>query len=287
MFPNNRLKEIYEKYREGRLAHAYLIETNNISKLMSDLNELIKAINCPEDYQEACHKCNLCNLITKNNLPSLIVIEPDGTNIKKSQIEELKISFETKPIYSRYNIYIIKNAEKLNGSSANAMLKFVEEPTEGIIGFFITTNKDVIIPTIKSRCQSLVITYESNNLLDKLNITQEELDNYLKIVKDYLKEIKENKIMNHKNTILSKLKERKEIETMFKIIFELYYNTFLKEINQPYNQDLLNNDEIKINKEEIIHKLNIITKFLQDLSYNVNMELLLDKFVIEMRYNHG
>ena len=287
MFPNNRLKEIYEKYREGRLAHAYLIETNNISKLMSDLNELIKAINCPEDYQEACHKCNLCNLITKNNLPSLIVIEPDGTSIKKSQIEELKISFETKPIYSRFNAYIIKNAEKLNGSSANAMLKFVEEPTEGIIGFFITTNKDVIIPTIKSRCQSLVITYESNNLLDKLNITQEELDNYLKIVKDYLKEIKENKIMNHKNTILSKLKERKEIETMFKIIFELYYNTFLKEINQPYNQDLLNNDEIKINKEEIIHKLNIITKFLQDLSYNVNMELLLDKFVIEMRYNHG
>ena len=43
-----------------------------------------------------------------------------------------------------------KNAEKLNGSSANAMLKFVEEPTEGILGFFITNNKDVIIPTIKN-----------------------------------------------------------------------------------------------------------------------------------------
>ena len=287
MFPNNNLKEIYEKYREGRLAHAYLIETNNIPKLINDLNELIKAINCPEEYQESCHNCNLCNLIAKNNLPSLITIEPDGTSIKKSQIEELKVSFETKPIYSRFNTYIIKNAEKLNGSSANAMLKFVEEPTEGIIGFFITNNKDVIIPTIKSRCQSLVITYESDNLLDKLNITQEELDNYLKIVKDYLKEIKENKIINHKDTILNKLKERKEVEIMFKIIFEIYYNTFLKEINKPYNQELLNDYELDVRREEIIHKLNIITKFLQDLSYNVNMELLLDKFVIEMRCNHG
>ncbi len=284
MFPNNNLKEIYEKYREGRLAHAYLIETNNISKLINDLTKLIKAINCPEEYQEACHNCNLCNLITKNNLPSLITIEPDGTSIKKSQIEELKVSFETKPIYSRFNTYIIKNAEKLNGSSANAMLKFVEEPTDGIIGFFITNNKDVIIPTIKSRCQVLVITYESDNLLDKLNITQEELDNYLKIVKDYLKRIKENKIINHKDTILSKLKERKEVEIMFKIIFEIYYNEFLKEKNKPYNKELSNNNELDIKKEEIIHKLNIIAKFLQDLSYNVNMELLLDKFVIEMRW---
>lgn len=287
MFPNNNLKEIYEKYREGRLAHAYLIETNNISKLINDLTKLIKAINCPEEYQESCHNCNLCNLITKNNLPSLITIEPDGTSIKKSQIEELKVSFETKPIYSRFNTYIIKNAEKLNGSSANAMLKFVEEPTDGIIGFFITNNKDVIIPTIKSRCQVLVITYESDNLLDKLNITQEELDNYLKIVKDYLKRIKENKIINHKDTILSKLKERKEVEIMFKIIFEIYYNEFLKEKNKPYNKELSNNNELDIKKEEIIHKLNIIAKFLQDLSYNVNMELLLDKFVIEMRENHG
>ena len=287
MFPNNNLKEIYEKYREGRLAHAYLIETNNISKLINDLTKLIKAINCPEEYQEACHNCNLCNLITKNNLPSLITIEPDGTSIKKSQIEELKVSFETKPIYSRFNTYIIKNAEKLNGSSANAMLKFVEEPTDGIIGFFITNNKDVIIPTIKSRCQVLVITYESDNLLDKLNITQEELDNYLKIVKDYLKRIKENKIINHKDTILSKLKERKEVEIMFKIISEIYYKEFLKEKNKPYNKELSNNNELDIKKEEIIHKLNIIAKFLQDLSYNVNMELLLDKFVIEMRCNHG
>ena len=262
MFPNNNLKEIYEKYREGRLAHAYLIETNNISKLINDLTKLIKAINCPEEYQESCHNCNLCNLITKNNLPSLITIEPDGTSIKKSQIEELKVSFETKPIYSRFNTYIIKNAEKLNGSSANAMLKFVEEPTDGIIGFFITNNKDVIIPTIKSRCQVLVITYESDNLLDKLNITQEELDNYLKIVKDYLKRIKENKIINHKDTILSKLKERKEVEIMFKIIFEIYYNEFLKEKNKPYNKELSNNNELDIKKEEIIHKLNIIAKFL-------------------------
>ena len=286
MVVNNNLLDIYKQYREKKLAHAYLIETNNTSKLLEDLKALIKAINCPEEYQEKCLKCNLCNLINKNNLPSLIMIEPDGTSIKKGQIEDLKISFETKPIYSKYNTYIIVSAEKLNSSSANAMLKFVEEPTEGILGFFITNNKDVIIPTIKSRCQVLVATYESDNILEKLNITAEELTNYQTIIKDYLNRINNNSFINNKDLILSKLSERKEIETLFKIIFEIFYNNFLKNINKEYDQTLIEiyNEE---NNNKIIKELNIITKFLQDLSYNVNMEILLDKFVIEMRNIHG
>ena len=286
MVVNSNLLNIYKQYREKKLAHAYLIETNNPSKLLEDIKTLIKAINCPEEYQEKCLNCNLCNLINKNNLPSLITIEPDGTSIKKGQIEDLKISFETKPIYSKYNTYIIMNAEKLNGSSANAMLKFVEEPTEGILGFFITNNKDVIIPTIKSRCQVLVATYESNNILDKLNITAEELNNYQTIIKDYLNKIKDKSLINNKELILSKISERKEIETLFKIIFEIFYHNFLRNIKKDYEQSLtyVYKEE---NNNKIIKQLNIITKFLQDLSYNVNIELLLDKFVIEMRNIHG
>ncbi|CDF11773.1 dNA polymerase III delta prime subunit [Mycoplasma sp. CAG:776] len=287
MLFNNNLTEIYNKYREGKLAHAYLIETNNPQRLLEDLKKLIQAINCPAEFSEKCQACNLCNLIAKDNLPSLITIEPDGTSIKKAQIEALKLSFETKPIYSKYNVYIIKNAEKLNSSSANAMLKFVEEPTEGILGFFITNNKDVIIPTIKSRCQIIVVTYENNNLLEKLNITSDELESYKQLIKDYLKKIKTNEFINNKDFILSKYKERSEIDIMFKIMFEVYYNIFLKSLNKPYNEELIEIDKIGYQREEICFKLNIISKLIQELSYNVNMELLLDKFVIEMRKQNG
>ena len=280
---NNNLSEIYNQYREKKLAHAYLIETNNSTRLLDDLKKLIKAINCPNEYKENCQSCNLCNLITKDNLPSIITIEPEGASIKKNQIETLKLSFETKPIYSKYNVYIIKNAEKLNSSSANAMLKFVEEPTAGILGFFITNNKDVIIPTIKSRCQIIVVNYENDNLLEKLNISENELNNYKTLIQEYLKQIESNNFINNKELILSKYKERTEIETMFKIIFEIYYNIFLKSLSKPYNNELIDNFENDNQKEEIFSKLNIVSKILQELSYNVNIELLLDKFVLEMR----
>ncbi len=275
------------KFREKKLAHAYLIETNNIDKLIIDLKKLITVINCPHEYQEDCHKCNLCNLITKNNLPNLITIEPDGQMIKKAQIEDLKTAFETKPIYSKYNIYLIKNAEKLNGSSANAMLKFLEEPNEGILGFFLTNNKDIIMPTIKSRCQTLVVNYQNDNLLASLNITESKYLEYQEIIKNYLSQLKTANVFSNKEIVLTKLPERNEVEVMFKIIFEIYHNHFLKNLNKPYDIELTKIYQTAEKNPIIIKKLNIIAKFLQNLRYNVNMELLLDKFIIEMRNIDG
>lgn len=287
MFQNEVLKELITKYREGRLAHAYLIETNNLESAIKDLKELLKIINCPHEFSESCSKCNLCNLINKDSLPSIKIIEPEGASIKKNQIEELKIDFGTIPIYSRYNCYIIKNAEKLNSSSANSMLKFVEEPTPGIIGFFLTTNKDVMMDTIKSRCQSLNLKYESKNLIEKLNISEEELKNYKELIKEYLPKVDNQQFINNKKEIISKYPERKDIENIMKLIFELYFNQYQRLLNKTTNEELDKIYELPNDIKIIAKKLGIITNILHEISYNVNIELILDKFVIEMRGNHG
>lgn len=287
MISNNHIKRIYDKYCENKLSHTYLIETNNLDKCLNDIKELIKLLNCPEEYKEGCTKCNLCNLINKSNLPSLKLIEPDGTSIKKNQIEELKLAFETKPIYSKYNVYIITNAEKLNASSANAMLKFVEEPTEGIIGFFLTSNKDLVIETIKSRCQIVLASYPSDSI-DELNISKETYNDYLSIIKSYLEAIDSADIVNNKELILNKISERSNIIILFKLMLILFYQKYLESIKADYNQEL-----VKIMKEntltssQILSKITIISDILQNMSYNVNIELLLDKFVIEMRGSNG
>lgn len=284
---NSKLDGLVSKYRENKLAHAYLIETNNYDSAINDLKEFIKIINCPHDYNENCQKCNLCNLINKNNLPSIKIIEPDGATIKKNQMEELKESFSTKPIYSKFNVYIIKNAEKLNSSSANSMLKFIEEPTEGIIGFFLTSNKDIMIDTIKSRCQTLDLKYQNKNLLESLEIDSEIYEKYKATIKSYLKKINSIEIINNKTELLTMYPERKDIMNIFQIIFNIYYENFLKENSEDYNQEIANIYEINTNNSNFIKKLNIISQFIQDLSYNVNIEQALDKFVIEMRDSNG
>lgn len=287
MFENPILNELVKRYREKKLAHAYLIETNNYDKALQDLKEFIKIINCPEEFKEKCEKCNLCNLINKDNLPSIKIIEPDGASIKKVQMEELKEAFSTKPVYSRYNTYIIMNAEKLNSSSANSMLKFIEEPTDGIIGFFITNNKDVMIETIKSRCQSLILKYENKNIVESLGINAEDYNKYLEIIPIYLKKIESKELINNKKELLTIYPERKDVANIFQIIFSIYYENFLKMNNKKYNQNIVNIYEIKEQSANLIKKLNIIMGIIQNLSYNVSIEQALDKFVIEMRDSNG
>lgn len=287
MFNNKVIEDIYKKYRENKLAHAYLIETNNIDSAITDLKELIKAINCPTKYNENCADCNLCNLINKGNLPSLITIGPEGASIKKAQIEELKTNFSSIPVYSKYNVYIIKEAEKLNGSSANAMLKFIEEPTDGILGFFITANKDVMIDTIKSRCQSYVMHFEVNSILDILNIKEEDFDTYKNLTIKYLESINTNEIINHKKEILSVLPEREQVIKLLKLILEIYHQNLLKNIGENYDDSITSIFNINDNLKEISKKMQIISKILQEMSYNVSIELILDKFVLEMRGQNG
>lgn len=287
MFQNKFLNEIVTKYRENKLAHAYLIETNNIEKATSDILGLIKVLNCPSEYKEKCLECNLCNLINKQNLPSLKIIEPDGASIKKNQVESLKSDFGTKPIYSKFNVYIIKNAEKLNPSSANSMLKFVEEPTDGILGFFITSNKDVMIDTIKSRCQSILLNYEANSITEKLNITQELYESYLPVITNYLSKLNSESLINNKKEILNVFPDRVDVENILKIIFEIYYNYLMKLLNKEYNETVTAIYKLDISKSKLIANLQIITDTLNNIGYNVNIELLLDKFVIEMRGTNG
>ena len=92
---------------------------------------------------------------------------------------------------------------------------------------------------------------------------------------EYLNEIitTEDYLIN-KKLILSKYSLREEIEKIFKIIFNIENNQLKNEINNDLSTKLTEK------------RINIIKKVLQQIKYNVNLELILDYFVIEMRNTH-
>ena len=54
------------------------------------------------------------------------------TEITTKQIDGLVNLFRTTPLVSKYQIYIVFEADKLNRNAANKLLKFLEEPEEDI-----------------------------------------------------------------------------------------------------------------------------------------------------------
>lgn len=268
----NVLKKLVDYYHENSLSHAYLLETNNINECFVKLKEVVKEIFNESDDN------NISNLIEQNYLPSFKVIEPSGSTIKKEQVLELKSLFSTMPIYTKENIYVIKNAEKLTDASANTLLKFIEEPEDHIIGFFITDNINNVISTIRSRCEILKVVYKTHELdLDSINNGEysEKLDD----LKKYLYSIeidKKKSIMYNKDILLNKYKEREEYKILFKMMFIIYESVMSSKVINGFEY-LCN-----INKVDILKRLDYINKMIEDINYNGNIELILDGFVIEV-----
>ena len=256
------------RYHENKLAHAFLLESNDIDKCYLDVLEFIK--NICREKEDASN--DIDSLIDSGNLPSLITIEPDGQNIKKEQILDMMEKFSTKPTYTDYNFYIIKNAERFNASSANTLLKLLEEPEDNIIGIFITNNKETVINTIRSRCQLFNVYYD-------LTIDSKMDDEVLTDVKLYLNNIYRNSedLVYNKTHMSGLYTDRIDWEIFFRTM--LYY---LKDCIISDRKDKI--EMVKsISQANLVKIIVFIEEIIKYIKSNCNIDLVLDKFVIEMR----
>ena len=151
------LKNIEYAIDEKKINHAFLVsvdESYNRNVVISIIKKiLLSTIDNTDNINE------IMQMIDNNTFSDLRIINPSGKNIKKEQINQLISDFNNKSVNDNIRFYIIEFAEDLNDFSANALLKFLEEPENNIIAFLITKNINKVLSTIASRSQVLDINY--------------------------------------------------------------------------------------------------------------------------------
>lgn len=277
-------KLIIKSFNEEKNSHAFLFVTNNVDRCYQDCIDIIKKVNCLRDSLENC-TCNVCNTIDKNTNPDVISVFPDGKEIKKDQVLEIIRKFSMKPSISKYSSYIIFNADKMNDSTANKLLKFLEEPEGKIIGFYITDKLQAILPTIKSRCEIFNYRFGANSVLDILEITEEEYGSYYDYAVQIIKMLNASPkyiLMSESKTFAKK--ERFEIESILRIITKIYTIKFENITLNKYSEyefiqnllDLIETNDIK----KIVKRINILDNIINDFKINVNKELFINKLFL-------
>lgn len=149
--------------RKNRLSHAYIFEGPAGVGKREMAYFFAMMLYCKED--EPCMRCEVCHQILNNEHLNVYVISSDSKVIKKEQIVGLQEEFSKTSNVSGPRIYIIVDADKMNQNSQNSLLKFIEEPEEGIYGILCTTNVGKILPTITSRCQTISFKSLDDRLL--------------------------------------------------------------------------------------------------------------------------
>jgi len=107
----------------------------------------------------------------------LIVIAPEveevkgiskKRDIKIETIRELQHQLSLTSMGGRYKVVIIDEAERLNKSAQNALLKTLEDPNDRVVLLLVSQNENKILPTIASRCQKIHFGLVTDSEMEKI-----------------------------------------------------------------------------------------------------------------------
>ena len=118
---------------------------------------LAQALNCAQQSAgEACGACRSCARIGRGVHADVLLIEPGESGaIKVDQVREAIERSAYRPFEGKRRVVVIDEADAMIPEAQNALLKTLEEPSPASVFVLITSRPDLLLPTVRSRCQRL------------------------------------------------------------------------------------------------------------------------------------
>ena len=157
---NERVVRCWAAHLASRqLAQSYLlIGPNDIGKATVAKN-FARTLVCQRRDQPGvdwpCEQCSACRQTAAGIYPDFYEIDllPDKKMISIEQIRQLLEKISLSSFADNYQVAIIRRAEALSDSAANALLKSLEEPNPSVIFILMTDSLSSVPGTIASRSQ--------------------------------------------------------------------------------------------------------------------------------------
>lgn len=164
----------------GKISHAYIINGEKASGKEFIANIFAMALQCEKGDGNPCQECRFCKQALSSNHPDIIHVTHEKPNTVGVDDIRRQINGDVilKPYSGNYKIYIVNEAEKMNAQAQNALLKTLEEPPEYVIIMLLTTNVNVFLPTILSRCVVMNMKPVSDELMKKYLMEELLLPDY-------------------------------------------------------------------------------------------------------------
>ncbi len=139
----------------NRVPHAYLFEgPSGVGKRSTALG-LALALVCPRAPGAGCGACEVCRRVEAGIHPDVPLLAPEGAQIVVAQAQAVVALAAGRPHEAPARVVIIDDADRMNASAANSLLKTLEEPAPGTHFILVTAAPDRLLPTIRSRTQRI------------------------------------------------------------------------------------------------------------------------------------
>jgi len=105
---------------------------------------------------DACGKCRACDRIARGVHVDVLAMEPnERASIAIDPVRDILSQTGFRPFEGRKRVVLIREADTLQPSSLNALLKSLEEPPPGTMFVLTTAVPGALLPTVRSRCMRM------------------------------------------------------------------------------------------------------------------------------------
>lgn len=141
----------------GRLSHAYIIADPSAGKGSELARLLAQAYVCSAKGDRPCGVCSNCRKAAGNIHPDVIRVSvpEDKRSILVDQVRALRADAYIRPNEADRKVFIMEDAQTMNDSAQNALLKVLEDGPAYTAFLLLTEHPQQLLPTIRSRCETL------------------------------------------------------------------------------------------------------------------------------------
>lgn len=256
-------------------SHAYLFNVNSLDSSFLYAKEFAKAIILQGIDKETFEYEDISYKIDNDEFDDLYIVNPETIGINSEEINKLLNYMETKSLRDNgRRVYIIYGFERLTRDISNKILKFLEEPQENIYAILLTENFEKILPTIVSRCQVMNFSFPSKeDNVEKIELMMKFLSTLI---------VDKKKTIAYENdyfyeSFTNRLDFYDNFEVLERIISETLNSNYQNIESKYILEDLKTYPNLTI-----INLLNITNKLKCLIKNNINLNLLLDRYIIEI-----
>ncbi|MBS1142703.1 MAG: holB [Proteobacteria bacterium] len=171
--------------RRDRLPHSLLLVGQKGLGKYELARQFAASLLCetPSLEGHACGACLACNWFSQGNHPDFRLLQPDALaeeaevedgkkkpsqQITIDQVRGLDEFFNIGTHRGGLRIILVNPTEAMNRSTANSLLKTLEEPAPSTLFLMVSSEPMRLLPTIRSRCQVVPVPVPSTKLAEKV-----------------------------------------------------------------------------------------------------------------------
>lgn len=163
--------------RSGRRHHAFLITGLAGVGVPEVAARFAEALLCQRD-PEGCGLCSTCDRARRGLHPDLLSVglEEGAREVKVEAIRGLTTALQLHASEANGKVALIRDADRLNPSAQNALLKTLEEPPLHTVLILASEAEERLLPTVRSRCLRIGLRPLPEDLLAERLVASRQLD---------------------------------------------------------------------------------------------------------------